>query len=124
MNKTQLLKNIYGFDFPTSFFDFWDVCSLPPNLIEDVLEVQFIGAFNIFKADYDAQTHNLFWDRYYNDPPEFFTLISALSDGLHWEYYLDDPNHPIPVAYYYSNDTFELTVSGDNLFETLRGVVE
>ncbi len=83
-NKTQLLKNIYGFDFPSSFFEFWEfVCSLPPKLIEDVLEVQFIGAFNIFKADYDAQTHNLLWDRYYNDPPEFFTLMAGWADGLH-----------------------------------------
>lgn len=125
-NKTQLLKNIYGFDFPTSFFEFWEfACSLPPDLIKDVLEVQFIGAFNIFKADYDAQTYNLLWDRYYNDPPEFFTLMAGWADGLHWGYYLDDPNHPtFPVAYYYSNDAFELTVSGDNLFETLRGVVE
>jgi hypothetical protein len=47
------------------------------------------------------------------------------TDGLHWGYYVDDPQSPtFPVVAYYSNDAFELTVVGETLFEALRDAVE
>jgi hypothetical protein len=47
------------------------------------------------------------------------------TDGLHWGYYVDDPQSPtFPVVADYSNDAFELTVVGDTLFEALRDEVE
>ena len=62
----------------------------------------------------------LHW-RYYNDPPEFFTLLLGDMDGLHWGYYLDDSaTQSGCVASYYTNDAFELMPDGDTLFEALR----
>ena len=48
---------------------------------------------------------------FYRDPPEFVTLLVGDTDGLHWGYYVDDPAAgPFPVANYYHNDAFQLSV--------------
>jgi hypothetical protein len=60
--------------------------------------------------------------RYYNDPPEFFTILRGHTDGLHWGYYLDDFNDlkNMYVVSYYSNDAFELNPVGNTIFEAFR----
>ena len=30
-------------------------------------------------------------DRFFNDPPEFFTVLRGPADGLHWGYWFDQP---------------------------------
>ena len=78
------------------------------------------------RSNFDRRTPRysllLHW-RYYNDPPEFFTVLLGGIDGLHWGYYLDDPTTHLSagpqagVASYYTNDAFELMTDGDTLFE-------
>lgn len=60
--------------------------------------------------------------RYYNDPPEFFTVFSGDSDGQHWGYWLDDADNTpsYSLADFYTNDAFEITEDGDTLFEAFR----
>ena len=62
----------------------------------------------------------LHW-RYYNDPPEFFTVLTGDSDGLHYGYWVDDPRTGKgTVASYFAEDAFELSPDGDSLFEAVR----
>jgi hypothetical protein len=47
------------------------------------------------------------------------------TDGLHWGYYVDDPQSPtFPVVAYYSRDGLQLTIVGETLFDALREEVE
>jgi hypothetical protein len=48
--------------------------------------------------------------------------LSGDVDGLHWGYYLDDPDNDATflTASYYSNDAYELEIGSGNLFEVLR----
>ena len=80
-----------------------------------------MGPFEFLKK-FARQPENPLKDaRYYNDPPEFLTVASGGTDGLHWGYYIDDPHAPtFPVVSYYSNDAFELKIAGKTLFEALR----
>jgi hypothetical protein len=126
-DQRQLLADIYGFAFPDSFFAFQEFCnSLPSNMLNEVLGINLEGPFLILNSEETASQRPLLWQsRYYNDPPEFFTLLSGDSDGLHWGYYIDDPLHPtFPVASYYSNDAFEISIVGEDLFDTLRRAIE
>ncbi len=47
---------------------------------------------------------------------------SGDTDGLHWGYWFDDPNHSSDycIASYYSRDAFEISVDGHGLFEAFR----
>jgi Leucine-rich repeat (LRR) protein len=128
------LQEIYGFAFPDSFFLFWQFYSqLPAKSMGGgfgtALSITLGEIFDIFKTNVDLENFNpLLGFRHYNDPPEFFTLMHGDSDGLHWGYYLDNPdNQPIidfPIASYYANDTFEICLQGYNLFEAVRYELE
>jgi hypothetical protein len=60
------------------------------------------------------------------DPPEFFTVLVGDTDGLHWGYWLDDPDAGPEgcVAHYWASDSFEFTADGDTLFEAVRTNLE
>ncbi|MFB2922126.1 ADP-ribosylation family protein [Aerosakkonema funiforme] len=125
-DKKKYLTEIYGFEFPDSFFSFWEFSQeLPEDAIGGLcstLSISLAEVFDIFQDDFEPDNFNPIEDsRYYNDPPEFFTMLRGHTDGLHWGYYIDDPNNPVfQVAYYYARDAFEISVSGNNLFETVR----
>jgi Uncharacterised conserved protein (DUF2228) len=123
------LRDLYGFDFPDDLFRFWEFANrlrpLEPLLaLDEVCHIHLAGPFEVLAGRFDRRSPRysllLHW-RYYNDPPEFFTVLLGDVDGLHWGYYLDDPATPTAcVASYYTNDAFELMTDGDTLFEALR----
>jgi hypothetical protein len=64
-------------------------------------------------------------DRFFNDPPEFFTVLRGPIDGLHWGYWFDHPGQLKPVVVsYYANDAFEIRLDGATLFEAIRKYIE
>ncbi|HJZ54407.1 MAG TPA: ADP-ribosylation family protein, partial [Gemmataceae bacterium] len=124
----QLIRDAYGFDFPPDFFPFREfLAALPRNLLDDALEIHsaypFKAADGKQPRDHPNRPH---WeDRYYNDPPEFVTILHGRTDGLHWGYYFDDPaTSRAVVASFYSNDAFQFSIDGDSLFEAVRMSVE
>ena len=57
--------------------------------------------------------------------PEFVTIFTGTTDGLHWGYFFDDPGKREPVvAHYWHSDTFEHACDGDTIFEAVRWNVE
>jgi hypothetical protein len=128
-SRREQLRSLYGFDFPDDFFRFWQFVNRlrplePLNALLELLGITLVGPFEVLAGRFDGRTppHSqlLHW-RYHDDPPEFFTVFSGDTDGLHWGYYLDDPGRGDGcVAYYYARDAFELSVGGDNLFEAVR----
>jgi hypothetical protein len=123
------LRRHYGFEFPEDLFAFWDFANrvrpLEPLLaLVDVTGAHLVGPFDVLAGRLDRRTPALplclHW-RYYDDPPEFFTVLAGNRDGLHWGYYLDEPATASGcVASYYSNAAFEISPDGDNLFEAVR----
>ena len=87
------------------------------------MSISLEGPFKILAGQADAPPDG--WrlgTRYYDDPPEFFTVFSGDTDGLHWGYWFDDPDNSPSccVAEYFSRDAFELTEDGETLFEAFR----
>lgn len=133
-NARELLERRYSLQFPDSFYAFWEFSRTHSSLLEvlggDLMGMaltasELMGPFEFLKESALVEGNPLWDARYYNDPPEFLTIARGRTDGLHWGYYVDDPQSPtFPVVAYYSNDAFELTVVGDTLFEALRDEVE
>ena len=127
--RREQLRRLYGFDFPDDLFRFWEFANRlrplePLHALAEVCHMELVGPFEVLAGRFDRHTPRysqlLHW-RYYNDPPEFFTVLLGDIDGLHWGYYLDDPaNQTGCVASYYTYDSFELMTDGDTLFEALR----
>jgi Uncharacterised conserved protein (DUF2228) len=123
------LRAEYGFDFPDDFFAFWEFVNrlsplAPLRALSDLLDITLVGPFEILAGRFDGRVprHSLLlhW-RYHDDPPEFFTVFAGGGDGLHFGYYLDDPDTADGcVASYYAEDVFELSADGDTLFEAVR----
>lgn len=121
----NLLEQIYGIKFPPDFFSFWHFASNHPSILLEA-EIHLTGPFDLLRNPVSDRQENLLWEaRYYNDPPEFLTVASGHTDGLHWGYYVDDPESPpFPLVSYYSNDAFELQIVGYTMFDVLRCRIE
>src|SRR4051812_30149860 len=123
------LRAEYGFDFPDDFYRFWEFANRlspldPLNALSEPLGITLVGPFEILAGRFDGRVplHSLLlhW-RYHDDPPEFFTVLAGGGDGLHWGYYLDDPDSGSGcVASYYAREEYELSADGDTLFEAVR----
>ena len=123
------LRAEYGFDFPDDFYRFWEFVSRlspldPLNALVESLDVVLVGPFEILAGGFDGRVSRrsllLHW-RWYDDPPEFFTVLAGGDDGLHWGWFLDDPASGSGcVASYSTHDAYELSANGDNLFEAMR----
>jgi hypothetical protein len=124
----QRICDVYGFDFPPDFFRFREfLAALPKGLLSGTLEMHPEYPFKAAegKRPSEHRSHPLWESRYFNDPPEFVTVMSGRIDGLHWGYYFDDPaDGRAVVCHYWSSDSFEFGIDGDNLFSAVRDVVE
>jgi hypothetical protein len=132
----HLLRDLYGFDWPDDLFRFWNFARRlqpldPLEALAEPLGIVLVGPFEVLAGRFNGRTPRcsqvLHW-RYFDDPPEFFTVLAGDTDGLHWGYYLDDPgpdrvSRPT-VASYYVSDAYELSADGDSLFEAVRLAVE
>jgi hypothetical protein len=114
----KILEKKYGFTFPLDVLGFQNfIEELSQDLI-DVLEIDLAGPLQVNSNEIQNPIMEY---RHYNDPPEFFTMFNGNIDGLHWGYYLDDPNNlNFIVVKYYSNDAYELMDCGNNLFEAMK----
>jgi hypothetical protein len=127
--RRDQLRAFYGFDFPEDLFLFWDFANrlrpLEPLLaFSDALHLQLTGPFEVLAGRFDGRTprHSILvhW-RYYNDPPEFFTVLTGDVDGLHYGYWMDDPRTGKgSVASYFADEAFEVSPDGDSLLEAMR----
>ncbi len=131
-NRREQLRSLYGFDFPEDLFRFWEFASrqrpLEPLEALALIQTLLVGPLEVLAGRFDGRVPRysllLHW-RYYADPPEFFTVLAAGTDGLHWGYYLDDPATASGcMASYFARDAFELCPEGDNLFATVRLRIE
>jgi hypothetical protein len=127
--RRDRLRALYGFDFPEDLFHFWEFANRlrplePLQALFDTLHLQLTGPFEVLAGRFDRrkprQSILLHW-RYYMDPPEFFTVLTGDTDGLHYGYWIDDPRAGKgSVASYFSSDAFDLSPDGDSLFEAAR----
>jgi hypothetical protein len=124
----QRIRDFYGFAFPDDFFRFREfMARLPPGILRDTCDMHPAFPFAVADgkppADYPEHPH---WeDRYYHDLPEFVTLFTGTTDGLHYGYFFDAPGElPPVVTHYWHSDTFQHTIDGDTLFEATRCQVE
>jgi hypothetical protein len=127
-HRRARLRAEYGCDFPDDFYRFWDFVNRlaplhPLHALAEPLGVVLVGPFEILAGRFDGRVprHSLLlhW-RYYDDPPEFFTVLAG-GEGLHWGWYLDDPAAGSGcVASYCAHDVYELTSDGDTLFDATR----
>ncbi len=131
--RRALVRRFYGFDFPEDLYRFWHFVNrlkpLEPLLaLNDDLGIVLTGPFDILYGCFDRieppASLYLHW-RYYQDPPEFFTVLVGGVDRLHWGYYLDNPPSGIRcLAHYYANDAFDIASDGNTLFRALRLWIE
>lgn len=116
--ERKLIEKAYGFPFPDDLYAFHDFVQTHGKRCVP-LGVRIDGPLALLtKKRPDAE-------RFYDDPPELFTVLTGNIDGLHWGYWFDHPGKSEPiVASYYANDVFELRVDGSTLFEAVRGQLE
>ena len=114
----KLIEKAYGFPFPDDLYAFHDFVREHGKRCVP-LGVRIDGPLALLtKQRPDAE-------RFYDDPPELFTVLTGNIDGLHWGYWFDHPGKSEPVvASYYANDVFEIRVDGSTLFEAVRGQLE
>lgn len=127
----EFLQERYGFSFPESFALFYQFVSQLERehslRIADVLGLSLASPFDAFDPKTDLASFDpVASARYYDDPPEFFTVLTGDCDGLHFGYYVDDidTQDDYPIAGYYSRDSFELWVVGFGLFKAFRSRLE
>jgi Uncharacterised conserved protein (DUF2228) len=128
-DRRALLRRLYGFDFPDDFFEFWDFARRarplePSGALTEATGAHLVGPFDVLAGRLDDRSPRLpmtlHW-RYYDDPPELFTVLKCDRGGLHWGYYLDDPaTRSGCVASYCTDGAFEIAADGDDLFEAVR----
>jgi hypothetical protein len=124
----QRIRDFYGIAFPDDFFRYREfMAGLPPGILDDVCDMHPAFPFNVADGKPPAHypDHPHWEDRYYHDLPEFVTLFTGTTDGLHYGYVFDAPGElPPVVAHYWHSDTFQHAIDGDTLFEATRWLVE
>lgn len=136
-DREQQLRALYDVPFPEDLHRFWDFAKQvnpeEPLRALAAIETTLVGPFDVLAGRLDQRPPPdlpmcLHW-RYYLDPPEFFTVLSGCTDGLHWGYWFDAPGERPPfVCSYYTNDAYEFADHGTSLFdavaEEIRGHIE
>jgi hypothetical protein len=122
MTDRAKVEEIYGFPFPDDLVAFHELVARAPEVCR-ALEIDVDGPLAILAGDaprpgWDPGGD---WPRFYKDPPEFFTVLTGSSDGLHWGYWFDAPGElPPVVAHYFHSDGCQLSSDGSTLFDGLR----
>jgi hypothetical protein len=124
----QRVRDLYGFDFPDEFFRYREfLAELPKEALGEACDMHPAFPFDVAAGEEakDYPERPLWQDRYYYDLPEFVTLFTGTTDGLHWGYVFDAPGElPPVVAHYWHSDTFQHTINGEGLFEATRAIIE
>src|SRR5437870_3701751 len=85
----QRVRDFYGFAFPDDFFHFREfMAGLPRNVLGDTCDMWPAFPFEVAagRRAKDHPDHPHWEDRYYHDLPEFVTLFTGSTDGLHYGY--------------------------------------
>ena len=110
MNQDQLrrtLKEAYQIDFPDDLFAFWEFAQgVDKDTLSNTMGLRLEGPLQILAGHLDKEPAPGWHlgSRYYDDPPEFVTVLSGVS--------------------YYSRDVFEISAEGRTLFEAFRRQLE
>jgi hypothetical protein len=114
MTKRSEANAFWGVPFSDDLFSFFAFTKKNPKALE-ALNLFELGPLKFLAGGLPEAA------RFYNDPPEFVTVLGGMTDGLHWGYWFDAPGELEPVVVsYYANDAFALTVHGASLFDALR----
>lgn len=116
MAKKKLsVDEFWGVPFPKDLHEFHAFAKKNERAL-DALDLVPLGPLEFLSTGKSPEEA-----RYYNDPPEFVTVLGGRIDGLHWGYWFDAPGELEPVVVsYYANDAFELSVHGGSLFQAAR----
>ena len=110
----------YGVPFPDDLFAFHEFMRAEPKRCKQ-LGLAADGPLALL-ANEDRPPRD---DRFFNDPPEFFTVLRGPIDGLHWGYWFD---HPGELPRWSSPTTpttrSQIRVDGATLFEAVRKYIE
>lgn len=118
-NLTKKANTFWGVPFPDDLQAFHVFACKNSKLLE-ALELVVAGPLAFLARGKSPEEA-----RFYDDPPEFVTVLSGLMDGLHWGYWFDAPGELEPVVVsYFANDAFELSAHGTSLFEAVREHLE
>ncbi|MFO0556044.1 MAG: DUF2228 domain-containing protein [Polyangiaceae bacterium] len=115
------IEEAWGFSFPDDLDQVFRVARsldrrAPLTAFQDTIGVRLEGPFVVLAGGEPEK--NL--GRWTSDPPEFFTVASGDTDGLHWGYVFHEPGKtPGLAAHFYSRDGYPITVDG-TLFGSLR----
>ncbi len=125
-NDRQRISDSFGFAPGDEFFAFWEFAKSinprdPSLAFHDLLSMTLVGPFSFLAGDFDSRTAHydpcLHW-RYFGDPPEFVTIMTGGTDGLHWGYVVDEPAHsPLGIAGYFAYDDVSVFQESASLFE-------
>ena len=116
----KVVEAEYGVSFPDDLFAFHEFLRAEPKRCKE-LGLSPDGPLALL-ANKDRPPRE---DRFFNDPPEFFTVLRGPVAGLHWGYWFDHPGALKPVVVsYYAGDAFEIRVDGETLFEAVRKHIE
>lgn len=119
MKSRKVVAAEYGVPFPDDLFAFHEFMRAEPRRCKE-LGLTPDGPLALL-ANKDRPPRE---DRFFNDPPEFFTVLRGPVDGLHWGYWFDHPGELKPVVVSYADDAFELRVDGATLFDAVRRYIE
>ena len=118
----QALREAYGFDLPDDLFEFWAFARRKGvrEMMSAELGMDLCGPFTVLAGGELANDR----DRWQADPPEFFTVATGDTDGLHWGYVAHAPGTSTPyVAHFYARDGYSIGHDG-SMFDALRSYLD
>lgn len=123
-----IVEEVYGFAFPDDLYALSDFARTHPDALA-ALELTLDGPCALAAGDKTGIGKG--WDpggdrpRFYDDPPEFFTIAIGDGDARHWGYWFDDPaGLPPVVASFNHGGAMSFTAHGDSVFHAIRHQLE
>lgn len=122
------MEEVYGFAFPDDMYALSDFARTHPDALA-ALDLTLDGPFALAAGEKTGVGKG--WDpggarpRFYDDPPEFFTIAIGDGDASHWGYWFDDPaGLPPVVASFNHGGAMSFTAHGDSVFHAIRSHLE